>query len=303
MPNRLLLHVAENKKLEAIATRNRLTRPLVDRYVAGRGLAEAWKATKALNQAGIDVSLDLLGESVRDLGQSKVATREYQGAIENIQNQAPGSTVSVKLSQLGIMIDPQECANNLKTLLDAAATHGATVEVDMEHSSVGRDTLAIFRSILPDHPNTRVAIQANMRQTPEDLLSFVDIKPRIRLVKGAFDESSSAALCDADEVTEQYKYLSRWALQHLPDPAFGTHDDTCIDVIKDTARELGLGKRSFEFQMLYGVRRKLQDELVREGYRVRVYLPYGTQWYPYLMRRMAEKPANLLLFLRSLIGG
>jgi proline dehydrogenase len=303
MPNRLLLHVAENKKLEAIATRNRLTRPIVDRYVAGRGLDEAWTATKALNRAGIDVSLDLLGESVHHLAQSKAATQEYQGAIENIQSQAPGSTVSVKLSQLGIMIDRQECANNLKTLLNAAATHGATVEVDMEHSSVGRDTLAIYKSILPDHPDTRVAIQANMRQTPEDLLSFVDIKPRIRLVKGAFDETSSDALCDADEVTEQYKYLSRWALQHLPEPAFGTHDDTCIDVIKDTARELGLDKRSFEFQMLYGVRRKLQDELVRDGYRVRVYLPYGTQWYPYLMRRMAEKPANLLLFLRSLIGG
>jgi proline dehydrogenase len=303
MPNRLLLHVAENKKLEAIATRNRLTRPIVDRYVAGHGLDEAWTATKSLNQAGIDVSLDLLGESVHHLAQSKAATHEYQGAIENIQSQAPGSTVSVKLSQLGIMIDRQECANNLKTLLDAAETHGATVEVDMEHSSVGRDTLAIFKSILPDHPNTRVAIQASMRQTPVDLLSFVEIKPRIRLVKGAFDETSSAALCDADEVTEQYKYLSRWALQHLPDPAFGTHDDTCIDVIKDTARELGLDKRSFEFQMLYGVRRKLQDELVRDGYRVRVYLPYGTQWYPYLMRRMAEKPANLLLFLRSLIGG
>ncbi|RAX46812.1 proline dehydrogenase [Arthrobacter sp. AQ5-06] len=303
MPNRLLLHVAENKKLEAIATRNRLTRPIVDRYVAGRSLDEAWIATKALNQAGIDVSLDLLGESVHHLAQSKAATQEYQGAIENIRNRAPGSTVSVKLSQLGIMIDPQECANNLKALLNAATTHGATVEVDMEHSSVGRETLAIYKSILPDYPNTRLAIQANMRQTPEDLLSFTDIKPRIRLVKGAFDESSSAALCDADEVTEQYKYLSRWALQHLPDPAFGTHDDTCIGVVKETAAELGLDKRDFEFQMLYGVRRKLQDELVRDGYRVRVYLPYGTQWYPYLMRRMAEKPANLLLFLRSLIGG
>jgi proline dehydrogenase len=303
MPNRLLLHVAENKKLESIATRNRFTRPLVDRYVAGHGLEDAWTATSALNRAGIDVSLDLLGESVHDLSQSRAATQEYQGAIENIQTRAPGSTVSVKLSQLGIMIDPQECANNLKTLLDAAATHGATVEVDMEHSSVGRETLAIYKSILPDHPNTRVAIQASMRQTPEDLASFADIKPRIRLVKGAFDESASAALRSPDEVTEQYKYLSRWALEHLPDPAFGTHDDSCIDVVKKAAAELGLDKKAFEFQMLYGVRRKLQDELVREGYRVRVYLPYGTQWYPYLMRRMAEKPANLLLFLRSLIGG
>jgi proline dehydrogenase len=303
MPNRLLLHVAENKRLEAIATRNRFTRPIVDRYVAGRGLGDAWSVTKALNDAGIDVSLDLLGESVNDLEQSKVATREYQGAIEDIKTRAPGSTVSVKLSQLGIMIDPQECANNLKTLLDSADAHGATVEVDMEHSSVGRETLSIFKSILPDHPNTRVAIQANMRQTPEDLASFADIKPRIRLVKGAFDESASAALRDSDEVTEQYKFLSRWALEHLPDPAFGTHDDACIDVVKTAAAELGIDKRAFEFQMLYGVRRKLQDELVRDGYRVRVYLPYGTQWYPYLMRRMAEKPANLLLFLRSLIGG
>lgn len=172
-----------------MATCNRLTRPIVDRYVAGRGLEEAWSATKALNKAGIGVSLDLLGESVHHLTQSEAATQEYQGAIENIRSQAPGSTVSVKLSQLGIMIDPQECANNLKALLEAADIHGATVEVDMEHSSVGRETLTIYKSILPDHPNTRLAIQANMRQTLEDLLSFNDIKPRIRLVKGAFGKS------------------------------------------------------------------------------------------------------------------
>lgn len=303
MPNRLLLHVAENKKIEANATKNRLTRPLVERYVAGNGLPEAWRVTKKLNLAGIDVSLDLLGESVHDLEQSKAATNEYLGAIEDITNKAPGSTVSVKLSQLGVVIDPQQCANNLKSLLEAAESQGVQVEVDMEHSSVGRATLDIYKSILPDYPKTRLAIQANMRRTPEDLLSFIDIKPRIRLVKGAFDESVGDALRSADEVTEQYKYLSRWALLHLPDPAFGTHDDTCIDVVKETAAELGLDRKSFEFQMLYGVRRKLQEELIRDGYRVRVYLPYGTQWYPYLMRRMAEKPANLLLFLRSLIGG
>lgn len=303
MPNRLLLKVAENKKLEAIATRNRLTRPIVERYVAGNAVRDAWRVTSKLNSAGIDVSLDLLGESVHDLVQSKAATQEYLGAIEEINSRAPGSTVSVKLSQLGIAIDPQQCANNLKSLLQAAQANGVQVEVDMEHSSVGRATLEIYKSILPEYPETRLAIQANMRRTLEDLVAFVDVKPRIRLVKGAFDETVGVALRNADEVTEQYKYLSRWALLHLPDPAFGTHDDTCIKVVTDTARELGLEKKSFEFQMLYGVRRKLQGELVRDGYRVRVYLPYGTQWYPYLMRRMAEKPANLLLFLRSLIGG
>ena len=240
---------------------------------------------------------------MHDLAQSRAATEEYRGAIGDITSSAPGSTVSVKLSQLGIAVDPQECANNLKVLLAAAAENGAVVEVDMEHSSVGRETLAIYRSVLPDYPETRVAIQACMRQTPEDLLSFTDVKPRIRLVKGAFDESSSDALRTPGEVTEQYTFLARWALENLPDPAFGTHDDPCIDAVKEHAHRIGLDKRSFEFQMLYGVRRNLQEQLVREGYRVRVYLPYGTQWYPYLMRRMAERPANLLLFLRSLIGG
>ena len=104
-------------------------------------------------------------------------------------------------------------------------------------------------------------------------------------------------------MTQQYKYLSRWALENLPDPAFGTHDDQCIDYVKQVANELGLGREDFEFQMLYGIRRELQQELVNQGYRVRVYLPYGDRWYPYLMRRMAERPANLLLFLRSLVGG
>ena len=122
------------------------------------------------------------------------------------------------------------------------------------------------------------------------------------MVKGAFDEKLDVAIRDSADVTAQYNYLTRWALRHLPDPAFGTHDDSCIDHVKQVAMEQGLDKQDFEFQMLHGVRRPLQEQLVREGYRVRVYLPYGEQWYPYLTRRMAERPANLLLFLRSLRG-
>ncbi|MFF0990804.1 proline dehydrogenase family protein [Kocuria nitroreducens] len=303
MPNRVLLHAAENKKLETLASSNPLTRPLVERYVAGTTLEEALLATEKLNQLQIDVSLDLLGEQVADFAQSEQATEEYIEALRAIPGRVPGSTVSVKLSQLGIMIDPAKCAQNLRRLLETAQEEGTEVEMDMEQSSVGRDTLAIFKDILPEFPRTRLAIQANMRQTPEDLLSFTEIRPRIRLVKGAFDESVSDALRKPEEVTAQYDFLARWALENLPDPAFGTHDDQCIDLVKDTARKLGLDKKSFEFQMLYGVRRSLQEQLVREGYRVRVYLPYGTQWYPYLMRRMAERPANLLFFLRSLVGG
>lgn len=302
MPNKLLLVASENKKLERIATKSRLTRPMVQRYVAGTTLAEALDVTGQLNSAGIDVSLDLLGESVHDVRQSEAATEEYVRVIEGMAPRSSSATVSVKLSQLGIVISSASCEKNLSRLLEVARTHGCEVEVDMEHSSVGRETLEIFRRVQVEYPETRLAIQACMRSTFQDLYEFGDNPPKIRLVKGAFDEKVDVAILDRDDVTAQYQYLARWALANLPDPAFGTHDDACIETVKRTARELGVEKSSFEFQMLQGVRRDVQEQLVREGYRVRVYLPYGTEWYPYLTRRMAEKPANLLLFLRSVVG-
>jgi proline dehydrogenase len=302
MPNRLLLLASENKRLERAATTNRFTRPLVERYVAGETLEDALRVTEELNSRGIRVSLDLLGESVEDLQASDGATEDYALAIARMAGQATDSTVSVKLSQLGILVSPEHARANLLRLLEVAREHGCSVEVDMEHSSVGRATLDVFKSLLAQYPETRLALQANMRATSHDLRDFTETLPRIRLVKGAFDEHLDVALRSPVEVTSQYRYLSRWALAHLPDPAFGTHDDSCVDEVQRTAGELGLDKRAFEFQMLYGVRRSLQEQLVQEGYRVRVYLPYGTHWYPYLTRRMAERPANLLLFLRSVIG-
>jgi proline dehydrogenase len=302
MISRLLLSASENKKLEDLVSRTRLTRAVVNRYVAGTTLDEAIAVTLRLKRQGIDVSLDLLGESVTDLTEAERATKEYIEAIPTIPARVPGSTISVKPSQLGIVVDQEACARNLETLLATAADHGVLVEVDMEHSSVGRATLEIYRRLLPRYPDTRVAIQAALRSTQADLESFTDHKPRIRLVKGAFQETLHMAVQDKDEVTFRYQQLSEWALANLPDPAFGTHDDRCIDHVKATAARLGVDRRNFEFQMLYGVRRKLWTDLVQQGYRVRIYLPYGTHWYPYLMRRMAERPANLVLFLRSLIG-
>jgi proline dehydrogenase len=303
MIKKSLLVAANSKRIEQLVSANRHTSLLVSRYVAGTTLDHAIAATKDLNAKGIGVSLDLLGETVSELAESTVATQAYVEAIHRIATDVPGATVSVKLSQLGIALDPAVCQGNLKTLLDAGAESGVTVEVDMEHSSVGPQTLEAFRAVLPTHTKTRVAIQAAMRRTPDDLASFTAVKPRIRLVKGAFLESIDKALCDAAEVTAQYRYLTEWALAHLPDPAFGTHDDSCINHVKVVAERLGLGKGDFEFQMLYGVRRDLQEQLAAQGYRIRVYLPYGTQWYPYMMRRMAERPANLMLFARSLISG
>jgi proline dehydrogenase len=303
MIKRLLLVASTDKRLEKLVSTSRLTRGLVSRFVAGTTLADAIAVTRELQAQNIDVSLDLLGETVDDLAESAIATKAYIEAVRAIAENRLGATVSVKLSQLGIAVDPAVCAGHLDDLLQAAAEVGVGVEIDMEHSSVGPAELEAFRAALGEHPGTRVAMQAAMRRTPNDLESFTDVKPRIRLVKGAFLEPVEKALQERHEITAQYRYLADWALANLPDPAFGTHDDACIDHVKASAERLGIGRRDFEFQMLHGVRRDVQRRLADEGYRIRIYLPYGTQWYPYLMRRMAERPANLLLFLRSLISG
>jgi len=303
MLKRLLLIAANNKRLERLVSTNPRMRTLVSRFVAGTTLQQAIEVTKELKGRRIDVSLDLLGETVGDLSESAEATEAYIEAVQAIAAECPGTTVSVKLSQLGIGLDPAVCAGHLMNLLEAADKVGVLVEVDMEHSSVGPATLEAFREVVHQYPNTRVAMQAAMRRTPTDLVSFTEIKPRIRLVKGAFLENEDKALQNHGEVTAQYLYLTDWALQNLPDPAFGTHDDRCIDRVKQSADRFGVDRRDFEFQMLYGVRRDVQQQLAEQGYRIRIYVPYGTQWYPYLMRRMAERPANLLFFLRSLISG
>jgi proline dehydrogenase len=302
MINKLLLSAGTNRRLEELVSHSALTRGVVRRYVAGTTIAEAIAVAQQLNRENIDVSLDLLGETVDSLDESAVATAAYVETINAIAEQAPGATISIKLSQLGIGLDPAVCAEHLRELLKAAESADVLVEVDMEHSSVGPQTLEAFRSVLDDYPDTRVAIQAAMRRTPSDLDSFTQVKPRIRLVKGAFLEPISKALQGKKEITAQYRHLSEWALAHLPDPAFGTHDDDCINHVKVVAGRLGVGHRDFEFQMLYGIRREMQRELAADGYRIRVYVPFGTRWYPYLMRRMAERPANLLFFVRSLLG-
>lgn len=302
MPNRLLLKAAQSKRLEAFTTRSRLTRTVVLRYVAGYTVEDAWQVAAELKADDIDVSLDFLGESVDDIQQTQAAMQEYRDAMRQLHEVSPGATISIKLSQLGVGLDPEQCARHLEDLLQTGEQFNVGVEIDMEHSSAGRPTLQIFRQLLPQYPHARQAFQAYLRSTLADLMSFEHTQPRIRLVKGAFDEPAEVAFQDAAEVTEQYKYLSRWALENLPDPAFGTQDEQCIDYVQATANELGIDRRAFEFQFLYGIRRDKQRELAQQGYRVRVYLPYGTEWYPYLMRRMAERPANLFLFLRSVVG-
>jgi proline dehydrogenase len=303
MVNQLMLWAADNPRLEHFVANNKLFGKMVHRFIAGGDVADALSVASGLNSRGIGGILDLLGEGVQDFAGASEATNQYLSAVAAIAEKEIDATVSLKLSQLGRVLDPAVCASNLTMILERAEEMGVGVEVDMEQSELVDATLKVFREVAERHPKTRLAIQANLRRTSSDLDAMAAIRPRIRLVKGAYAEPIDKALRSKKEVTAQFKHLTDWLFEYGSVPAFGTHDSSCIEYAKQTAVRAGVGKRDFEIQMLYGIRRDLQESLAKEGYRVRVYIPYGSAWYPYLMRRMAEKPTNLVFFLRSLVGG
>lgn len=303
MVNRLLLWAAGSSRLEHAVADNRLLGKTVHRFVAGAQLSDAVSAAVDLNTRGIGAILDLLGEGVEDLAGASAAAGQYLEAVEVIAERGIDSTVSLKLSQLGLTVDGAACAASLARILERANERGVGVEVDMEQSDLVGRTLDVFQEAIGRYPQTRLAIQACLRRTPSDLDSLAPFKPRIRLVKGAYAEPIERALVSKKEITAQFHYLTDWLFAHGSSPAFGTHDGACIEHAQVAAARAGVDKRDFEIQMLYGIRRDLQKRLADEGYRVCVYIPFGSAWYPYLMRRMAERPANMRFFLRSLIGG
>jgi proline dehydrogenase len=303
MVNKLILKAASSRRLEALVRNPRMTGRLVNRFVAGSTLTEALDAAAREQEHGVGAILDLLGEGVVDRAGAAAATEEYKTAVRELSTrELTTATVSVKLSQLGLLIDAGACLANLKDILELAADVGVGVEVDMEGSDCVSDTLAVFREAAGAHPGTRLALQAYLLRTPADLEAMAGMAPKVRLVKGAYAEPADQALQGKTEITDRYHLLTDWLFEHGTDPAFGTHDDACIDYAKNSATRHGIAPNGYEFQMLYGIRRDLQRSLAQDGYRVRVYIPFGSSWYPYLMRRMAEKPANLFLFLRSLVG-
>ena len=302
MVNRVLLWATNNPRLQHQMTENPIARRVSHRFVAGERLDEALEAATALNAEGIGAILDLLGEGVTDLAGATHAVEQYEEATDAIAERGLDSTISIKLSQLGQTVDRSACVANLNEILDHAQSVGVRVEVDMEDSSLVPDTLSLFREAVTKHPETRLAIQAALRRTPLDLEAMASLKPRIRLVKGAYAEPMELAQRGKDEIKAQYKFLTDWLFQYGADPAFGTHDGELVDYARKAADKAGKSPKDFEIQVLYGIRRDLQQQLTAAGYRVRVYIPFGEAWYPYLTRRMAERPSNLLFFLRAVIG-
>jgi proline dehydrogenase len=299
---RAWLWASEKPRLEHLVTHGRLTRKVVDRFIAGRDLEDAVKVIKDLNGRNIGGILDLLGEGVSDPQGAEAAFQAYLAAVKRISETGIDTTVSLKLTQLGLGFDKGSCIDHLRKLAAEAEAVGARLEVDIEQYGYVDDTLEVFKLVHPDHPTMRLALQAYLRRTPADLENMASLRPRVRLVKGAYSEHADVAFHKRSEIDAQYRYLTEWLFAHGTDPAMATHDGALIDHAKKIAMQHSAGIKSFEVQMLYGIRRDLQEELAQEGYRVRVYVPYGSAWYPYLMRRIAERPANLRFFLRALVS-
>jgi proline dehydrogenase len=297
---RSLLAVTNRSTVRKLFAESTTGRRLSLRFVAGETLDEAAAAARKLNAAGAQVSLDHLGEHVSDTDAAVLARDDYLECLGRIRRDRLDANISVKLTQLGLGLDDDLAVESLDTLAAQAAEGGATVTVDMEESELVEKTISAFEAIQSKHGNLGIAVQSYLYRTPADLDRIVVYGGHVRLCKGAYAEPPEVAHQGADRVDAAFDALTR-RLMATPGvaPAIATHDTERIEVAK------ALGDRRsepWEFQMLYGVRTGLQQSLVADGYSLRVYVPYGTAWYPYLTRRMAERPANLAFFLRAAVG-
>jgi proline dehydrogenase len=273
---------------------------LAKKFVAGDTLDEAVEVGRGLNEQGFSLSLDLLGEEVHDRDSANTALQEYLECLDRIETEGLDSNISVKLTQLGLSIDEGLAVEAVEKLAIRAAAVGTTLTIDMEDSRFTEQTVEIYARAQERHGNLGIAIQAYMKRTPDDLSRLIPLGGHIRLCKGAYVESSDVALTVKAAVDGAYRsQLKMLMAAESTKPALATHDTELIEATRALApQRLG----DYEFQMLYGVRTALQAKLIEEGFPLRIYLPFGSQWYPYLTRRMAERPANVWFFARALFG-
>ncbi len=298
-----LLYLADRRSIRHFVTHNRLGRSSARRFVAGETLEEAIQATRALNQRGLTVSLDHLGENVTDAAEAASAAQDYSKILDAIKQAGLDANISIKLTALGLDIDADHCEANVRQVLDRAKSYNIFVRVDMEGAAYTERTLHLVEKLRQDYEGVGTVIQSYLYRSAKDVENLIASKTRVRLVKGAYKEPPEVAYPRKEDVDRNYQQLMRLLLTHGNYPAIATHDVAMIQAAKTFTAENNIDKARFEFQMLYGIRRDLQEQLIREGYNVRVYVPYGTQWYPYLTRRMAERPANLLFVMSNAMRG
>ena len=299
---RPILWLSTQPRVRRFVGRNGLARRFAARFVAGETPDSAVAAAVALAKRGITTSLDVLGESVTQAAEAEAAARDYVGLLERMAAAGVEVNVSVKPTQMGLDLDPELCERNLRRILDRARQLQGFVRLDMESSAYTQRTLDLFARLHPDFgAGVGVVIQAALRRSTDDVERLIAASARVRLCKGAYLEPASVAYPDKSDVDDHYRRLMERLLQAGNYPGIATHDERLIRRAQEFAGSRGIAPERFEFQMLYGVRRDLQERLRAGGWRVRVYVPFGTQWYPYLMRRLAERPANVAFILGNLI--
>jgi len=296
------LWLSDRRWVARLALATPLLRRMPLRFVAGTTLDEAVVAVRALTAGGAMATLDVLGEAVHDRASAERAAATYVEAIERIAADGLDANVSLKLTQMGLDLGIDECLGVIAPVVLAGRRHGVFTRIDMESSAYTERTLEVVRRLRADGHDVGPVIQSYLLRSPADVEALAADRVRTRVCKGAYLESADVAHQERAAVGDAFVALCTRLLEADAYPAVATHDPEMIGRVGAAARERGIGRDRFEFQMLYGIRRDLQRRLVKRGYRVRIYVPYGTEWYPYFMRRLAERPANLLFVLRSMVG-
>jgi len=273
------------------------------RFIAGETIDEAIETARSVQSQGLLLTLDYLGESVRTLEDADAATREYIRLLDLIVASGIERNISLKLTQLGAGVDRATCVDNLRRILEPAGRHGFFVRIDMENSPWTQLTIDIFETLWQqDYRNIGIALQAALYRTERDVTRMNALGARVRLVKGAYKEPHTVAYRHKTDVDAAFLRLMRVLLESGTYPAIATHDPAMLDETEAYAARRGIAKDRFEFQMLYGIRRDLQASLVNTGCRLRLYIPFGSEWFPYFMRRLGERPANLGFVVRGILG-
>jgi len=298
-----LTWLSERPGLFRFVRRNGLARRMARRFVAGETVADGVAAVRELNGVRISASLDLLGEAVTDPSETRAARDAYLATLDAVRQAGLDCNVSAKLTQMGLAIDEDLCVDNFRAILARAKSHGNFVRIDMEQSTFVAPTLRLFRDrFAPEFGGTvGVVLQSCLRRTERDVDDMIAFGARVRLVKGAYREPPDVAFRKKRDVDACYVVCLERLLERGTYPAIATHDERLIEHAKDFAQRRGIPSERYEFQMIYGVRRDLQYRLRAAGYNMRVYVPFGDHWYPYLMRRLAERPANIVFITGNLL--
>jgi len=298
----LFLWLSNRRWLGRLAMATPLIRRMPFRFVAGTTLDQAVEAVRALNAAGASATLDILGESVDDRAAADRAAAAYVATIERIAAEGLDANVSIKLTQMGLDLGDEVCLAVMQPVVEAGSRHRIFIRIDMESSAYTERTLAIVHRLRADGHDVGPVIQSYLHRSLADVERLAAERVRTRICKGAYAEPPEVALQERAAIGDAFVALCARLLEADAYPGVATHDPEMLSRVAAFARERGIGQDRYEFQMLYGIRRDLQRQLLAEGHRLRVYVPFGTEWYPYFMRRLAERPANVLFVLRSIIG-